>query len=118
MVFGQTTLNGIGPGNGLNQLNNPQGVAIDGTTLWVVDAGNNRVLRFDNASTLPNGPTADGVLGAGGTNSAQVNGPVGIPRSAARSGSPTPTAIACCAGITQPARRTTRSRTARSVSRR
>ncbi|MBK9291032.1 MAG: T9SS type A sorting domain-containing protein [Bacteroidetes bacterium] len=31
--------------------------------LWVSDAANRRVLRFDNARNLPNGAPADGVLG-------------------------------------------------------
>ncbi|MBI5566335.1 MAG: NHL repeat-containing protein [Chloroflexi bacterium] len=34
-----------------------------GGRLWVTDNGNNRVLRFDNAATSPNGDAADGVLG-------------------------------------------------------
>ena len=32
-------------------------------TLWVSDRDNSRVLRFDNAATLPNGANASGVLG-------------------------------------------------------
>ena len=32
-------------------------------SLWVADAGNHRVLRFNNASTKPSGAAADGVLG-------------------------------------------------------
>jgi sugar lactone lactonase YvrE len=39
-------------------------LAADGSgTLWVGDAFNSRVLRFDHAATLPNGPLADGLLG-------------------------------------------------------
>ena len=34
-----------------------------GSTLWVSDGDNNRVLRFDNASSKSNGASADGVLG-------------------------------------------------------
>ncbi|MCU0494071.1 MAG: NHL repeat-containing protein, partial [Chloroflexaceae bacterium] len=42
----------------------PTGVAVDGAgRLWVADNANNRVLRFDNAATLPNGANASGVLG-------------------------------------------------------
>lgn len=42
----------------------PNGVFVDGGgRLWVADAGNNRVLRFDNAATKANGAAADGVLG-------------------------------------------------------
>ena len=43
----------------------PAGIAVvDGVgQLWVADALNNRVLRFDNAATKPNGAPANGVLG-------------------------------------------------------
>lgn len=37
-------------------------VDLDGR-LWVVDRGHHRILRFDDASTKPNGSNADGVLG-------------------------------------------------------
>jgi DNA-binding beta-propeller fold protein YncE len=41
-------------------------VAVDGGgRLWVADASNNRVLRFDSAASKPNGAAADGVLGQG-----------------------------------------------------
>jgi hypothetical protein len=38
-------------------------VAIQGTTLFVSERENHRVLRFDNAAGKPNGANADGVLG-------------------------------------------------------
>ncbi|RYY54199.1 MAG: hypothetical protein EOO09_15165, partial [Chitinophagaceae bacterium] len=38
-------------------------VFCQGTTLWVSDQGNNRILRFDNAAAKANGAPADGVLG-------------------------------------------------------
>lgn len=42
----------------------PAGVYVDGSgTLWVSDAANSRVLRFDNAASAANGAAADGVLG-------------------------------------------------------
>ena len=42
----------------------PQDVAVDSSgRLWVADAENNRVLRFDNPAAKPNGGDADGVLG-------------------------------------------------------
>jgi len=41
----------------------PYGVCFEGTTLWVADGTNNRVLRFDNAASKLNGAQADGVLG-------------------------------------------------------
>jgi sugar lactone lactonase YvrE len=46
------------------KFDNPCGLATgsDGR-LWVMDSGNNRVLRFDNAAGKANGDNADGVLG-------------------------------------------------------
>jgi DNA-binding beta-propeller fold protein YncE len=42
----------------------PQGVAVDSSgRLWVADAENHRVLRFDNAASKSDGADADGVLG-------------------------------------------------------
>jgi DNA-binding beta-propeller fold protein YncE len=42
----------------------PVGVFVDaGGRLWVVDSGNQRVLRFDNAAAKSNGANADVVLG-------------------------------------------------------
>jgi sugar lactone lactonase YvrE len=47
-----------------NTMNVPVGVSVDPSgRLWVVDQSNNRVLRFDNASSKTNGANADGVLG-------------------------------------------------------
>ena len=47
-----------------NTLNRPLGVSVDSAgRLWVADASNNRVLRFDVASAKTNGAIADGVLG-------------------------------------------------------
>ena len=45
-------------------MSQPQGVAVDATgRLWGVDTYNDRILRFDNAASKPNGANADGVLG-------------------------------------------------------
>ena len=53
--------------------------------LWVVDFGNNRVLRFDNAAAKANGANADGVLGqtdfttgALGTTQNKLSSPEGV----------------------------------------
>ena len=47
-----------------NSMYYPLGVAVDaGGRLWVADASNNRILRFDNAALKANGANADGVLG-------------------------------------------------------
>ena len=46
------------------KLNVPSGISISADdTLWVADRYNQRVLRFDEASTKANGAPADGVLG-------------------------------------------------------
>ncbi len=64
-VLGQSDLASTGTRTaGQNTTNNPWGLAVDGTgTLFVVDQGAHRVLRFDNATTKANGANADGVLG-------------------------------------------------------
>jgi hypothetical protein len=46
-----------------NEFFYPVSVYIKNNTLWVSDLGNNRVLRFNSASTLSNGATASGVFG-------------------------------------------------------
>ncbi|MDP1721570.1 MAG: NHL repeat-containing protein, partial [Candidatus Gottesmanbacteria bacterium] len=45
------------------KISRPTGIFVDGTTLWVAERDNHRVLRFDNASAKANGDAADGVLG-------------------------------------------------------
>lgn len=42
---------------------NPSAVFCKGTTLWVADNANNRILRFDNAASKANGANADAVFG-------------------------------------------------------
>jgi len=67
-------------------MNNPNSVHVDATgTLWVADRDNNRVLRYNNASTKTNGANADGVLGqpdfatnTSGTTAAKMNAPAGV----------------------------------------
>ncbi|MGB6650319.1 MAG: NHL repeat-containing protein, partial [Bacteroidota bacterium] len=47
-----------------NGMDYARGVTVDGAgTVWVSDQINDRVLRFDNAASKPNGADADGVLG-------------------------------------------------------
>jgi sugar lactone lactonase YvrE len=47
-----------------NTLNSPRQLALDSTgRLWVADALNRRILRFDNAHLKATGANADGVLG-------------------------------------------------------
>ncbi|NUQ80532.1 MAG: T9SS type A sorting domain-containing protein [Bacteroidetes bacterium] len=44
----------------------PRGLQVEKDRLWVVDQGNNRVLRFDGSSSLTTGDTAVAVLGQTG----------------------------------------------------
>jgi sugar lactone lactonase YvrE len=66
-VLGQPDFTSATQNNGglsSTSLGTTRGISIDGDDrLWVVDAGNNRVLRYDNASSKSNGGSADGVLG-------------------------------------------------------
>jgi sugar lactone lactonase YvrE len=51
-------------GTGANTMNGPNSVMVDAAgRLWVTEQSNNRVLRFDNAASLGNGASANGVLG-------------------------------------------------------
>ncbi len=48
----------------ISAMNNPSGLAVDGTLrLWVADTGNNRVILFNNPAAITNGAAADKVLG-------------------------------------------------------
>ncbi len=63
-VFGQDDFESRVSGSAANRLNNPIGIHVDASgRLWVADYSNNRVLRFDDASSKPTGASADGVLG-------------------------------------------------------
>ncbi len=63
-VLGQPDFTTITLGLSAEKMNEPYGSWItQDDSLWVADAGNHRVLRFDNASTKPTGAAADGVLG-------------------------------------------------------
>lgn len=46
-----------------NVMSSPYRIGVSGTTLWVADYNNHRVLRFDNAGAKSDGANADGVLG-------------------------------------------------------
>ncbi len=65
-VLGQanfTTRNAPSPPTNAS-MSRPNGLHVDGSgDLWVVDTGNHRILRYDNASALANGAAAGGVLG-------------------------------------------------------
>ena len=85
-VFGQVDFTSNASGLSAQNLNNPIGIHIDlEGRMWVSDFGNKRVLRFDNASTIPSGAAADAVLGqpdfttnTGGSTAEKLNGPVGL----------------------------------------
>ena len=63
-VFGQNAFNTSSTGQTQNTMYDPFHLVVDGNgRLWVADFFNNRVLRFDNASSKSTGAVADGVLG-------------------------------------------------------
>ncbi len=60
----------------------PTDVVVDSNDrLWVADASNNRVLRFDNITNKPNGAAADGVLGQTTLDTGGGGGPEGLSQS-------------------------------------
>jgi sugar lactone lactonase YvrE len=64
-VLGQSDLTSSAFGTSAATMFYPFGVVAKGGKLWVADAGNNRILRFDAVlSKDPAGGTADGVLGS------------------------------------------------------
>ncbi len=75
-VTGSTVAGGNGQGSGLDQLNLPQGVFVDGTgTVYVADYGNHRVQKWLPGST--SGITVAGGNGQGTANN-QLSNPTGI----------------------------------------
>jgi len=85
-VLGQTDFVSAINGTAQNKFWNPYGLSVDSTgRLWVTDASNSRVLRFDNAASKANGANADGVLGqpnftsgAWGITATTMNSPYGL----------------------------------------
>ncbi len=67
-VFGQPDMTSADDPSPLaSTMNEPKGLAISsGDHLYVADWGNNRILRFDNASTAASGVDASAVLGQSG----------------------------------------------------
>lgn len=67
-------------------MNDPNSVYVDASgTLWVADMANNRILRFDNASTITSSSSANGVLGqpdfvtsASGTTAGTLSSPTSV----------------------------------------
>lgn len=63
-VLGHSTYDVGGSGTGAGTMRSPRGLAVDSAgRLWVVDQGNNRILRFDDAANKDDGASADGLLG-------------------------------------------------------
>ncbi len=64
LVIGQTTFTTNSSACTRNSFYGPLGMTIDGNgNLWVADAGNGRILLFNNASGLSDGADASSVLG-------------------------------------------------------
>ena len=63
-VLGQPNLTSVSSATTSTGMSTPRGVFVTpDDTLWVTDAFNNRILRFDNASTKATGAVADGIIG-------------------------------------------------------
>lgn len=85
-VLGQPDFFTVSAGLSAAKLNDPLRICIDSAgRLWVSDYLNNRVLRFDNASSKSTGAAADAVLGqpdfttnSGATTALKMKGPVGV----------------------------------------
>ena len=85
-VFGQPNFTSSGAATTRTGMYKPFSVTVDSAgRLWVADAYNHRVLRFDNAASRTNGAPADGVLGqvdftSGGPAPSQsgMAGPTGV----------------------------------------
>ena len=87
-VLGQPDFQSTGSGLSATRLNAPRGLAVSiAGQLYVADADNNRVLRFDHAATIASGSPADGVLG-------QVDFTHGVKNNASSSNMHWPAAVA------------------------
>lgn len=64
MVFGQNNFPSTSSGSTISTLKTPMGITLSGNSLYVADMNNNRVLRYDNATTIgSNKPDANAVYG-------------------------------------------------------
>lgn len=64
VVFGQPNFPSVSAGTTVSTLRTPMGIALSGSALFVADMNNNRVIRYDNATTLStNQPSAAAVFG-------------------------------------------------------
>jgi NHL repeat len=64
-VLGQTNFTNASSGLSDSKFYRPEDIVMVGTSLFVADGDNNRVLRFDHAALKADGASADGVLGQG-----------------------------------------------------
>jgi sugar lactone lactonase YvrE len=89
VVLGQPDFTSNTAGTSATLMSRPYGVYVDAAgRLWVTDLSNNRVLRFDNASTIPSGSPANKVLGqpdfvtgtgnTGGISASSMNRPISV----------------------------------------
>ena len=88
-VLGQPDFTSVSSGTSSTKMSRPYGICVDGSgRLWVADLSNNRVLRFDNASTIASGSPANRVLGqadfatgsvnTGGISASTMSAPIGV----------------------------------------
>lgn len=72
-VLGQRDFVSVDPGLSASRLNNPNGVFAVGNSLWVLDAGNHRALRFFPLAGLADGAPAMTVVGQPGFKTAAAS---------------------------------------------
>jgi len=88
-VLGQPDFTTNTSGTSSTKMARPYGITVDAAgRLWVSDLSNNRVLRFDNASTIASGSAATRVLGqpdfttgtanTGGISASTMAAPIGV----------------------------------------
>lgn len=81
-VLGHGNFTSSTSGSAPDQLTSPAGLSLDAEgRLWVADALNHRILRFDNAASKANGAFADGLIGVSGlsgTSRTRMNVPLGV----------------------------------------
>jgi sugar lactone lactonase YvrE len=88
-VLGQPDFVTNTSGTSSTKMARPYGITVDAAgRLWVADLSNNRVLRFDNASTIASGSAANRVLGqpdfttgtvnTGGISALTMSAPIGV----------------------------------------
>lgn len=77
VVIGQDDYVSTGSGTAKNQMGNPLGISTDGTSLVILDNGNDRILIYNTIPTT-DGVAADVEVGGYGQGLNQLNNPVGV----------------------------------------